>query len=315
MFESRAIGGKCDDPVVLIRKDADRILCDCGRIDSLDEMGKVKIILISHTHLDHFSGFDDIFRQQFGSGKDLRVYGPRGITRQVFYKINAYTWNVADPDSLHVTVHEIIGTKIKRTRFSAMGNLEGDFLGEEQLTGGIIHSTDSYFISCIELDHKTPVLAYRVSEYDMLSVDRKKLNESGLEHGPWLQELKEWAVDPVHEKLLIDGKEHYCKDLVHLLKEKKGDSVVYMVDFTPVKDYDEIVEFARDAGVLYCESYFSREDEELARENHHLTSKDAALLGRDSGAGRLVLLHFSNRYRGSEERILEEARKYCRNAE
>jgi ribonuclease Z len=149
----------------------------------------------------------------------------------------------------------------------------------------------------------------------MTGVDRKKLNESGLTHGPWLRELKERARDPVHDPIVVEGTEYSCKDLLYLLKEKKGDSVVYMVDFTPVKGYDEIVEFARDAGVLYCESYFSEEDEDLARENHHLTSKDAALLGRDSGAKRLVLLHFSNRYRGDEERILAEARKYYKNVE
>jgi ribonuclease Z len=315
VLESRVIGGKCDDPVVLIRKDADRILCDCGRIDDLAGMGKVKIILISHAHLDHFSGFDDIFRQQFGSGKDLQVYGPRGITRQVFFKINAYTWNVAEPDSLHVTVHEITGSTIKRTRFSAMGNLEGESLGDEKITGSIIYSTDTYFIRCIELDHKTPVLAYRISEYDKSGVNRRKLNESGLAHGPWLRELKERALDPDHERIVVEGTEYSCKDLLYLLKEKKGDSVVYMVDFTPVINYEEIVAFARDAGVLYCESYFSEKEEDLARENHHLTSKDAALLGRDSGAKRLVLLHFSNRYRGDEESILAEAGKYYENVE
>jgi len=68
----------------------------------------------------------------------------------------------------------------------------------------------------------------------------------------------------------------------------------------------------QDADVLICESAFSSELQHKADERKHMSSKDAALLANQVNAGKLVLTHFSQRYKNTQE-IEEDARTYFDN--
>lgn len=59
--------------------------------------------------------------------------------------------------------------------------------------------------------------------------------------------------------------------------------------------------------VLYHEATFAGEDKELAAKTGHTTSPQAAQIALDAGVGRLLLGHFSGRYK-SVEPLIEEAR-------
>jgi len=61
-------------------------------------------------------------------------------------------------------------------------------------------------------------------------------------------------------------------------------------------------------GLLYHEATFGEEHDALARKVGHSTARQAATVARDAGAGRLLLGHFSARYR-SPETLEEEARQ------
>ncbi len=312
MFESRLMSKtKFHDPVVLIRKDAVRILCDCGRMEDLKEIAKVDLLLISHTHMDHFSGFDDVMRQGFGTGKVLRVFGPRHLTDQVRHKINAYTWNVADPDSLHITVNEIHDSSIARTDFTIPQNTAGEAVETIPLDNDIIYKGNDFTIRYLELDHHMPCFAYRIAENDMLKINSKMLRSEGLKSGPWLEELKNHIAANNPDTLLsAHGKEIRVGDLAHIVYEKKGDVLVYLTDFHPGDHYGKIVSFAGEARLLYLESYFRDRDSELGGKNRHLTTTDAGRIARDAAAQEVVVMHFSNRYRGEEDKMMEEVRKH-----
>ncbi len=70
--------------------------------------------------------------------------------------------------------------------------------------------------------------------------------------------------------------------------------MAFVMDTVPC---DGAAKLAADADLLVCEATFLNRDERLATEGMHLTARQAAELAADSRARRLVLSHFSSRYR------------------
>jgi ribonuclease Z len=62
--------------------------------------------------------------------------------------------------------------------------------------------------------------------------------------------------------------------------------------------YDtSITEHIREVSLLYHEATFLSDMETRARETYHSTAAQAAIMARESGAEKLLLGHFSARYR------------------
>lgn len=61
--------------------------------------------------------------------------------------------------------------------------------------------------------------------------------------------------------------------------------------------FSRLKEWLKDIDLLYFESTFSHTDKKLARETSHTTARQAAELARDINAGRLLMGHFSSRYK------------------
>src|SRR5215510_10374172 len=76
-------------------------------------------IFISHTHMDHFIGFDAVLRVALGRGKTLRVYGPPGLIENVQGKLRGYTWNLVDGYPLTIDVREFHQHDVRRALFRA----------------------------------------------------------------------------------------------------------------------------------------------------------------------------------------------------
>ena len=68
--------------------------------------------------------------------------------------------------------------------------------------------------------------------------------------------------------------------------EADGQTFVYSGDTGPCRAIDEL---ARDADLLLCEASFVHGEDNPA--DLHLTGREAGLLARDAGAGRLVITH------------------------
>lgn len=68
-----------------------------------------------------------------------------------------------------------------------------------------------------------------------------------------------------------------------------------------------IVPFIRQVDLLYHEATFTEQLAERARETLHSTARQAAMIAREAGARRLLLGHFSSRYKNTEV-LLAEAR-------
>jgi ribonuclease Z len=75
-------------------------------------------------------------------------------------------------------------------------------------------------------------------------------------------------------------------------------SYAYCSDTRP---NEKIIPLIRDVDLLYYETTFLHEDEKLAHETYHTTSRQAAELALKAGAGKLLIGHFSSRYKDLSE--------------
>jgi ribonuclease Z len=76
----------------------------------------------------------------------------------------------------------------------------------------------------------------------------------------------------------------------------------------------ELAETLQGVDLLYHEATYAEEDAEKAALRFHSTARQAAMLARDAGVGRLLLGHFSSRY-ADLDRLLDEAREIFPRAE
>jgi ribonuclease Z len=72
------------------------------------EVQSVSAIFISHTHIDHFSNFDGIFRHQIGNGEKIVICGPKNIHQQIEARLKSYTWNLIDENAIEYEIREIV---------------------------------------------------------------------------------------------------------------------------------------------------------------------------------------------------------------
>ena len=70
---------------------------------------------------------------------------------------------------------------------------------------------------------------------------------------------------------------------------------------------NNIFKYSKNADILVCESTYKSSQEKLAEEYGHLTSKQAAQIASQVNAKKLILTHFSQRYKDIKD-VLNEAK-------
>ena len=293
------------------------VLLDLGDVRRISNRKLLRVgrVVVTHTHLDHFNGFDHLLRLLLGRDKELVISGPAGFLANVQGKIEAYTWNLIESYPIRLVAEELDGDVVRSVAYSGPGRMRPEPLPERRFTGPI-HAERSFSIHVDVLDHGIPVLGVALHEVERLSVNKDRLTQLGLKPGPWLNDLK-MAVrrcrpeDEPIEALLAGGgtKSFRCGELSdQVLFRTPGQKIAYLSDlsFTDA-NREKVVELARGVELMICEAAFLHEDVELARERNHLTSRQAGELARAAGAKRLAPFHLSPRYQGREREMLEEA--------
>ena len=87
-----------EDPSLFLRilRERRALLFDVGDISRLtpSELHKISDVFVTHTHIDHFIGFDRLLRAVLTRPTPLNVYGPDTIASEVAGKLKGYTWNL-----------------------------------------------------------------------------------------------------------------------------------------------------------------------------------------------------------------------------
>jgi len=333
-FSSYLVNDCFGDPGVYVevRWSKRALLFDLGRNDSLGptRLLRANDLFISHTHMDHFIGFDTVVRVALGRGKTLRLYGPAGLIENVNGKLRGYTWNLVDGYPLTIEVCEFDRQEVRRATFhAASGFLQSPPavhpLRMDARTGLFSVLEDPMFtVRAVALNHRIPSFAYALEERFHINVNKQKLHEAGLPVGGWLKDVKQhlWEGKPEEFRftaVLFDEHRRMEREFAlgdfarQFLTITRGQKLAYVVD-TRYDDDNEakIVALARHADLLYCESPYLDVDAEKARDRYHLTARQAGILARKAGARNLVVFHFSPRYIGQGEALEQEAQEAFR---
>jgi ribonuclease Z len=295
------------------------MLFDLGENETLGARKLLRIsdIFISHTHIDHFIGFDRVLRIMLGRDKQVNLFGPPGILQQVQNRLASYSWNLIQsyPTVFTITVTELNpdGTG-RRADFCSKQIFARENEQSVEVRDGVILEDENFSVKVAFLEHSIPCLAYAFQEKLHVNFMKNKLAELGAPVGPWLSELKRAVLhgEPEDTVIRIGAGDAEKAFTLGELKERvltvvPGEKIAYVTDaaFTPM-NRERIVDLIRGADYLFIEAVFLHEDHERARDRAHLTARQAGQLAREAGVTRIFPFHFSPRHLGEEEKLRKE---------
>ncbi|HEY0685487.1 MAG TPA: hypothetical protein VGD45_24325 [Steroidobacter sp.] len=320
IYHAKLVNGVWGDPGVCIDLKFQRraLLFDIGDVQSLSTrvLLRVSDVFVSHTHMDHFAGFDHLLRVCLGRDTGVRMYGPENFISQVEHKLAAYTWNLVHNYSVDfiIEAHELRadGT-IARARFRSREKFRREPLADGTAEDGVLLQDEQFLVRTVALDHHDiHSLAFRFEESTHVNVWKNRLESRGLPTGPWLTDLKKQARSdapddtPIHVRWRTrDGSREETFSLGELKRDVlefvPGQKVCYVTDVGWTdSNRQRLIEFAADADMLFIEAVFLDADQELAAGKSHLTTIQAGTVARLAGVREAHPFHFSSRYHDDE---------------
>ena len=240
---------------------------------------KIDNIFISHLHGDHFFGLVGLLStlSLLDRKKDLHVYSPKGLKEIIITQFRISKTYL----SYFVHFHEISSKE------------PIVILDDKKLT-----------VKAIPLNHRIETYGFLFEE----KLKERKLN---------IELAKNLGIEICDYRNLKLGKD-YISDNGEVVKNK-------LLTFDPPKPLSyaycsdtayepKLIEWIEGINLLYHESTFIEEDSALAKKTGHSTAKQAALIANEANVEKLLLGHFSARYKNRDV-FLEEAKPYFFNTE
>jgi len=254
-------------------------LIDCGEGTQMQlrkyniKYGRIHHIFISHLHGDHVFGLYGLLSSMNLSGRKspLRLYAPASF-RTIIHS------HLADFD-IHL-------------------NFEIEFVALQDKEPARIFEDKNVSVLSLPLKHRVPAFGFLFREKEK---ERNILKEAIAKYSIPLSEIhkiKKGADFEIPGGELIPNKEI-------TLDPPKPRSFAYCSD---TAYFRRLPGFIRNVDLLYHEATFASESKDLAVKTGHSTSEQAAMIARDAAAGKLIIGHFSARYK-DVSLLVEEARK------
>jgi ribonuclease Z len=234
-------------------------------------------VFITHLHIDHCLGLLGLFQTMslLGRTRKIDIYGEPRLRE--FINENFRIINIAL--SFEIVVHVI--------------NKEG-----------VIATEDDYQISCCKADHSVPAFSYCIKEHSRPGIfNIKKAIELSIPKGNLYRRLQNGEDAVVHGKLI--------KSNQIVGPKRRGRKIGISGDTRPSS---KLRNFFDSCDILIFESTYIHEYQRKAIETFHSTSTEAALLAKESNCNKLILTHFSSRYKDPTIH-LDEARTIHNNVD
>ncbi|MGM0666167.1 MAG: ribonuclease Z [Bacteroidota bacterium] len=254
-------------------------LIDCGEGTQMQlrkyriKFGRIHHIFISHLHGDHVFGLYGLLSTMSLSGREspLRLYAP-------------------------VSFREILFTHL--ADFDIHLNFDIDFVGLQGKDPVKIFEDKKLSVLSLPLRHRVPAYGFLFREK---ARERNIIKEAIGKYNIPVSEIHK--IKKGADFLCADGKVIPNREIS--TDPPKPRSFAYCSD---TAWFRRLADFVRDVDLLYHEATFASENRELAAKTGHSTSEQAAMTARDAGVMKLVIGHFSARYRDTDL-LLEEAKR------
>ncbi|HIH14490.1 MAG TPA: ribonuclease Z [Nanoarchaeota archaeon] len=263
---------------ILFDYENEHILIDCGegtqRQFRIGNINPVKItkILITHWHGDHVLGLPGLL-QNLSRHNYNKTLEVYGPKGTANFFKNMFSWFYTDVQ-LKIKIKEV----------------------EE----GVFFENEYFILKATKLNHRVPCLGYSFIEKDKRKININYLKKFGLTNNPIIADLIK-GKDIVWNKNKIKAKDATFVE--------KGKKFVYLLDSAYSKHLEN---FCKGADLLLCEATFADDMKEFAKEFGHMTAGQAATLAKKANVKKLIITHFSQRYKDTNV-LLKEARKIFSN--
>lgn len=252
------------------------ILIDCGEGTQVQlrkfkiKLQQLSLILISHLHGDHVFGLAGLLSTMhlLGRDKGITIIGPEGIKSFLTNQFNS------------------IGIK---------SLFEVNFIELTENSSGIVFEDKCICIRNFPLKHRVATHGYVIEE----KPHKRKLLKD---------EFDKTGVSVSYISKLIQGED---------IKDNNG-VIVKTDDVTipgkPSKSYafcsdtaytTDIIPYIKNVNLLYHEATFIDKESDRAQKTFHSTAKQAATIALKANVERLVLGHFSARYKTFDDHLNE----------
>ncbi len=259
-------------------------LIDCGE-GTQRQMRKYKVgfskinhIFISHLHGDHFFGLIGLI-STFGilnREKELHIYAPKGIKEIIISQLKlSNSW----------TKYLLI--------FHELNSNESEFIFED----------DKVSVSTIPLNHRIYTNGYLFREKEGL----QKIDIAKTSSYPEIEICDYPNLKAGKDFVLQNGEIIKNKELTSNPNETKSYAFCSDTLYKP-----DIVPIIKNVSLLYHEATFLNDREDLATKTKHSTAQQAAKIAAKANANKLVIGHYSSRYKNISP-FKEEAEEFFSN--
>lgn len=259
-------------------------LIDCGEATQLQiarykiKAQRINYIFISHLHGDHYLGLIGLLSTMHLQGRkaSLNLYAPQGLS-------------------------EIITLQLKHSE--TVLNYQINFFAIDTSLNKVIHEDNSIKVSTIPLNHRIPCSGFLFEEKSK----NRRINKAKIPENISVRDILRLKQG---EDIFDDGGGLIYKNETLTFPPKRSYKYAYCSD----TKYDEsVLPIIKHADLLYHESTFTEEHLERATNTYHSTAKQAATIALKANVGRLLLGHFSVRYKDLTP-ILNEAQAVFENS-
>lgn len=252
----------------LLEVESRMFLIDCGEGTQV-QLRKAKVrfsrinhIFISHLHGDHVFGLIGLISsfQLLGRETPLHIFGPKGIQDFIMNQLR---------HTESKCTYELIFTELDKTESEK------------------IYEDEKVEVFTIPLQHRIYTNGYLFREKPKL----RKLNIDAIHSYPEIEICDYENLRRGRDFKLENGKLIPNSKLT--FDPPKTQSYAFCSDTCY---WPEIVPIIKGVDLLYHESTFLSDLQEMADRTAHSTAREAAIIARDAEVGQLILGHFSNRY-------------------
>lgn len=252
-------------------------LVDCGEATQIQldkysiKRNKIKYIFISHLHGDHYLGLVGLLSSMNLNGRQesIHVFGPQPLEELINLHLKYSHSELRYPLLFHPT-------QSRRNEI-------------------ILENTDVQ-VSTFPLSHRIPCTGFRFDEQQGLRRMDKEV-------------IKDLKIPPIYFPLIkqgesyedkLKGRWYNSKELT--LPPHPRRSYAYCSDTVYTSEYFSAIE---NVDLLYHEATFLHELVSRATETFHTTALQAALVAQEVKAKKLIIGHFSSRYKVLEPLLIE----------